>query len=253
MKEIGKIMVKIYELQKEQWAIFFDRGKQLIMQYKEGERVGRPILLANDYVGGFTAVLFEDTLYYFYENDHGELLLRNIRDNMIYYQLQEGVPLHLTVQDEALLCWVLEDKKGQDRSVLKCINPFRPAASRVILGEIPIQADVHILETSQGTFVTWENPPKMYWIDKRLAIQELAASDRLRFEAQEEKIRQMREEVERLTKLLEEKGQNLQEKDIQMKRLQGMIDSATHQYEELMHVAEQYRDEAVKWRSKFVF
>ena len=45
----------------------------------------------------------------------------------------------------------------------------------------------------------------------------------------------------------------LDKQEAETAQLQTMISSATNQYNELMHVAEQYRDEAIKWRSKFTF
>ncbi len=43
----------------------------------------------------------------------------------------------------------------------------------------------------------------------------------------------------------------LEKREQEIKRLKAMIESAKSQYNELMDVATKYRDEAVKWQSKF--
>ena len=43
----------------------------------------------------------------------------------------------------------------------------------------------------------------------------------------------------------------LEEKEKQIDNLNEMLQRATTQYNELMHVANSYREEAIKWRNKF--
>ena len=253
-------MTGIYEISKEQCAVFFDRGNQLILQYKEGERIGRPILLANDYVGGFEAVVFDGTVYFLYQSDRGETLLRNLRDNMIYYQLREGRVLQMSVQSGTLIVWELDEPKDQDRCRLQYICPFQPQANRVVLETLPSKQVVQLVKGEQYTYILCGDSERsdaryeaVYRMDREFQVEKLAPQDTRQRDEQEKRLRQALAEVERLSRLLEERGQELQNKELQMKRLQEMIDSASHQYKELMHVAEQYRDEAVKWRSKFIF
>ncbi len=230
-------MTKIFEFQQEQWIIFFNIGKQLILQYKEGERFGRPILLANDYAGGFDAERFDGVFYYVYSNERGEILLRNTRDNLIYYQIQEegGEVLTLSVHQGQLVFWYIGQRE-QGQRFLQCICPFQPRFSRQVLSGIKADDTVHLLETEQNVLVVVErgHTAQIYMVDAEFVARE---------------IREQPEHMEEVEQLREQ----LNRKEDQTKQLEGMIDSAKAQYEELMHVAEHYRDEAIRWRSKFSF
>lgn len=306
-------MEKIYELREEYSVIFFDRGRQLIMQHKEGERIGRPVLLANDYESGFGGILYEDTFYYVYVTVDGELLLRNIRDNMVYYRIAgEGripVPLRLSVRQGQLMLWYLEDGHGKDGDTeagdaeagkgteqtrcLKCACPFQPQRGQIVLEGISAGESVCIFESDGDVLIITrgdgENRARnIYLLDEELKMKKLETEenfetviqstvqdqtnklrmllkemeDNLQNEREvwgekernmQEKLQKERESIEILQQNNLQLEQQIAEKDAQLGRFQGMIESAKQQYEELMHVAEQYRDEAVKWRSKFIF
>ena len=263
-------MNEIYELEKDRWVIFWERGTQLLMQYKEEERIGRPILLARDYVGGFRAAKYEGMLYYLYVNESGDVLLRNIRDNLIYYQIRHerndeggeasaqnsvGEVLGLHVYEGELRLWYLDADEKTRTKKLQCIFPLKPDKGRVVLAGIPWETAVHVSETEQLLVLLCAEKQSrdIYYVGNGLQLQKIAVADPTFAEEQRRRYTAALEEVQRLKTILQEKGQNLQDKDRQVNALQGMLESASRQYEELMHVAEQYRDEAIKWRSKFMF
>lgn len=230
-------MTKIFELNQDQWVMIYNRGKQLILQYKEEERYTRPVLLANDYGGGFDGSVFEGVLYYLYANDKGEILLRNTRDNLVYYQIRDegGVALGLSARQGQLVFWYVGQKEQGER-FLQCIFPFYPQNSRRVLDGIGADGKVHFMAMGENALVVIEESGVMriYLVDAELKAREIGDQP------------DHRVEMERL------QGQ-LDEKEAQTKQLESMIDSARSQYEELMHVAEHYRDEAIRWRSKFTF
>ena len=262
-------MTKIYELQTEQWVMFFSRGTQLILQYKEGDRVGRPILLANDYSGGFRGAYYEGTLYYLYVSSDRDILLRNIRDNMVYYQIrhrevengesaepkEQGEILQMGVYEGELILWYLNRGTKGTAGSLQCLYPFKPGLGRVVLNEIPEDVDVRVLKTEKIIFLLWidRQGEEIYRVDKDLQIRKITNRENSYAEEQKRRLETALEEIDRLRQILGERAQKLEDRDQQIKKLQGMIDSAKSQYEELMHVAEHYRDEAIRWRSKFTF
>ena len=96
----------------------------------------------------------------------------------------------------------------------------------------------------------------IYWVDKNGNAEcfmpesggwQNAENDRAEREmVEKEQEKRSAAELESLRKMLKAREE-------ENERFRAMISSATNQYNELMHVAEQYRNEAIKWRSKFTF
>ena len=333
-------MVKIYELARERWGIFFNRGRQLILQYKEGEEIGNPILLARDYMGGFDGRLYKGTLYYIYLDEKGEILLRSMEDNRIYKRISLGggriQPLGLSVSQGQLAIWYVFRHEGQGNGgqaeengkSIYCAYAFQSEIEKRVLEGLAADSEAWLWEAGHedgemlALAVLSGREHSLYRIEKGMearkmqaeavrqeasgkqetavrqavgeeekkdqlgARQEAEMRERLRMEAREELVEKLQEEAqermheimqnvlgekektieelqETLQKRLEEvnglrsenrqKMEQIQQKDTQIKRFREMVESAARQYEDLMHVAEQYRDEAIKWRRKFDF
>ncbi|MBR1771477.1 MAG: hypothetical protein IJ747_05565 [Lachnospiraceae bacterium] len=251
-------MTVLFELQQEQSVILFNRGKQLVIQYREADRIGRPFLLAEDYAGKFHGVVYQGTVYYSYQNSRGDFLFKNMRDATVYYQLRadeaaRGIAAaetatppnygdipYLAPYLHAGKLFLLHGGMRADGNVafLEEIQMFN-GPSRVLAETLPVPCHILLWPSSGRMFVSANTPEgdRYYCTDEQMHMIPL-------YENKPDTVpRKERDAV----------FSQLAEKEAEIARLRKMIESASDQYSDLMHVAEQYRDEAVKWRSKFTF
>lgn len=276
-------MTRIFELQNDQWIIIYSREEKLILQYKEGDRIGRPFLLAQDYRDQFSGAVYQNTVYYIYRNTQSEWVLKNVRDSVIYYRFgtaREDI-FQVTVTDDGLNLWHIGHRQNSGEAFLERIKMFEGPAQMLIerfpegsVRLIPgVAGDVGTGQTDGMIVVTGmeeDSCGAIYRVDKN-GNTERFTSESSRWQnvekdrAEREKDEKEREErsaielgsLREMLKAREAENEKLREmldkREAEAAQLQAMISSATNQYNELMHVAEQYRDEAIKWRSKFTF
>lgn len=214
-------MVKAFELDEERSVLIYSRGSQLLFRVKQGEIIGRSVLVARDYEGNFEGIVQKNTIFYMYENVNQKILVKNINEaNPIYHMEERASYCSLKLLNNRLLMIAVCEHDGAN--VLKIIAPLEGNASEILTSYEPMRIcginDAGKIYVEIGS----KDNIKIYQIDSKFSAttfcNELSA------------------------KALEQENA----------KLKGMLHSATNQYNELMNVAEQYREEAIRWRSKFI-
>lgn len=255
-------MTRIFELQNDQWIIIYSREEKLILQYKEGDRIGRPFLLAQDYRDQFSGAVYQNTVYYIYRNTQSEWVLKNVRDSVIYYRYGTAGEdiFQVTGTDDELNLWHIGHRQNSGEAFLErikmvegpaqlLVERFPAGSARMIPGAA---GDVGAGETDGMIVVTGMGEDlhgAVYRVDKNGNAERFVPESKqsaIELGSLREMLKAREAENEKLRAMLDKQ-------EAETAQLQTMISSATNQYNELMHVAEQYRDEAIKWRSKFTF
>lgn len=222
-------MAAIYENGYNRSMLLYENGGRILLRHKSGESIGRPVILANDFGEGLTDVRCSGTIYYAYINETGQLILRSISDQHILYQVKDAAQLvchkpRLAAFMSQLLLFYIEQNTERQTFFIRCAAPFR--RDLALPGE---------LARSAGCL--FQSCPSL----------DVTATGNLLFVIACTKKQSLVIRIDETFRILPQQESSAQE----IARLNAMIESATRQYNELKSVAEQYRDEALKWREKF--
>lgn len=219
----------------------------IYMRRWEGHRTTRPVLLTGDYKEALTEVFWRETLYYGYYNQEGKYLVKNAFHTEIKNVLpgEEGVsicvPKLILFQEKLLVIYIGEKVWEGD---CKLVVFFLGEEKRI---ELPVKyanrPEYQVMQSGEVLIigVCYREEWKYYRLCPGEHWEELAGWAYWREEKREEleKLQcQSREEIEMLRQDLQYRNQ--------------LIESIKSQYEELMETATRYRDEAKKWRDKYV-
>jgi len=258
----------------------------LRMLMKEG--MGRAVVLATDFESDLTDVLYQGTVYYAYKNVEGEIRIKNIAEHGIVYRMgAEGGPVcevpQLAVIGEHLVLMYAVQNPLDGRYGLRCQLPLVKEEKQAWaeeqkscfarhFAEIPSEKPRLQVVSYPGGSLLILNREKMIWWDEDGGVTPFVWN---RSEAQcTEKVSEVwtEEQVETIfaqriqqarqqwdEEREEERGeterkrmQEIQQYQRELYQRDLLIESIKQQYEELMEVAERYREEAIKWRSKFL-
>ena len=219
--------------------VLYTQEDRIYLRTLVKEGMGRAVILASDYDSDLTDVLYRGNVYYAYKNTEGKILVRNISDHGVWYRLgEEGglegyAPRLSTVGDILILFYAMKNPLD-GTYYLRCRMPEAPDKERACLHLFEnmgiMEADPPMIQTISciGGMLLVVDPERMIWWDEEGNGGWIAKSDR--------------QKQETLRVSFQEK---LDQKD-------QIIESIKQQYEELMKVAETYRQEAIKWRNKFL-
>lgn len=219
----------------------------------EGGQATRPVLLCGDYLGELSDTYYKGTVYFCYTNRSHEIMIQNVTDRMPEYRLDRDAfyeeadytaPRILNWQ-EHLLLFCLVKRPGGTGVTLEGIFPFEDRKLR--LPDVFLEGATYtcrsfgekiflsVRESGAYRFFLSENMGDFEELLKEREAGEQCSDAEERF-AQSALIWQ--DEKLRLETELREK--------------ERVIESVKVQYEDLMNTALQYREEAKKWREKFL-
>lgn len=235
-------MSYLYETAGGQGFFIYKNQNEIILRKKEGHQFYLPVIMVRDYKSGLNDTVYNSAIYYTYINENGALVVRSVLEYVFPFERQAGENVSfnspsLTAFYGRLILFYMEKNtgEGEENYRLHGILPYEGEREilNVDLGNKDAQYKVVCLNECLLVFVENEKGYVLYEASNDL---QLVAQDRIE-NSNEQELAMLK------SSLME------QQKEINFYKSQ--IESAKRQYQELMQVAEQYREEANHWSGKF--
>lgn len=259
-------MSSIYSLDSQKNLFLYTTDSLICLRNASGEALERAIILCNDYASDMTDTILNKTLYFAYQNQKQDIILRSITDLNILYKLSsQDTPdcskPYLTVLNHQLILFYLVKNPLDDSYCIKSICPFATEGNVIIHQSFSTQPRLLFRPFTGGLLLIAEAEEKALILQihndgsaEQLSSFESRLTARLD-ELQKEhasKLHTMENEyADHLAKVEAGLTSQLSAMKAELYKRNKMIESAKLQYNELMDTATKYRDEAIKWRSKF--
>ena len=271
-------MGNVYSIDAERNLILYHSGKNIYLRSSTGEALTRAVSLANDYAESLSDTIYQGTIFYAYQNTEQDIIIKNITDTNPYYKISsQDTPdcllPQLTVFQNVLMLFYFVKNPVNEHYLLKCIFPDNTDKRLLFSEEFTDTPVINLVPTTQILYLhlhTQENNFTLQ-IDESLSYCKLMPHTTLTTQETsqyENRIAQLTadhaKELQYQQHQCEEKLASLalqlkKELSLETEQLRSeiakrnaIIDSAKRQYDELMNTAIKYRDEAIKWRNKFV-
>ena len=224
----------------------YTNGNQIFLRIRNQDMIGRAILLATDYRKSFSSVLYNDSIYFCYLNDKEQFILRSTKEMSVLYHLEQNPDsefMYLDIHHFQNKILIFYCEKTTDIYKIHCICPLGDE----FLLELPYQSkllpQLHVTTTRNNLYLTLTTDFEEinYCVNNHFELQPFTV----------EQSRNLKEDIEELKQSISYLQNQNQTQTIMIEKQQQMIESAKVQYSELMHVATVYKEEAIKWRSKF--
>ena len=252
-------MSNVYSVGNNRQLIIYNAGSNIFLRVAHFGGLDRPIVLAADYLCGLTECIYNSSLYYSYINQNGSLILKNIMDttNILAINcnyVQEYSNPKLAICNNTLLLFYLKQNPVSDKPSLHCITPDDNNALPIPLPDIKKPVNSYSV-LAYNNFILLCVNEHIYRIEqighfKQLAI--CTADNNSTDNNNADNINNNNNYIEREKSLTEDFNKKIAACQAKINEQSAVIDSITAQYNELMDIARQYRDEAIKWRSKFI-
>lgn len=255
-------MSNVYSVGNNRQLIIYNAGSNIFLRVAHFGGLDRPIVLAADYLCGLTECIYNSSLYYSYINQNGSLILKNIMDtaNVLAIDcnyVQEYSNPKLAICNDTLLLFYLKQNPVSDKPSLHCITPDDNKALPIPLPDIKKPVNSYSV-LAYNNFILLCVNEHIYKIEqigyfKQLAI--CTADNNSTDNNNADNINSNNNNdnyIEREKSLTEDFNKKIAACQAKINEQSAVIDSITAQYNELMDIARQYRDEAIKWRSKFI-
>ena len=259
-------MSNVYSVGNNRQLIIYNAGSNIFLRVAHFGGLDRPIVLAADYLCGLTECIYNSSLYYSYINQNGSLILKNIMDtaNVLAIDcnyVQEYSNPKLAICNDTLLLFYLKQNPVSDKPSLHCITPDDNNALPIPLPDIKKPVNSYSV-LAYNNFILLCVNEHIYKIEqighfKHLAI--CTADNNSTDNNNADNINSNNNNsnnndnyIEREKSLTEDFNKKIAACQAKINEQSAVIDSITTQYNELMDIARQYRDEAIKWRSKFI-
>ncbi len=239
-------MSNVYPIDSQKNLIIYSFGKNIHLRISAGDNIERPIILANDYHSNLFETIHNNTLHYAYHNSDRDIIIKNILDTSVLFQLSQlDIPdctlAGIKSFNNQLLLFYFVENPLDGTYTLKCISLFNKQDNINIPKIYKVLPTTNIIATQNYVYIlsdcnnNSEDSP-IWMINKDFSLDKYSTAP---------DIQQLEKEISsRYTYELERKNAFIRKQN-------DIIESAKLQYNELMSVASKYRDEALKWRSKF--
>ncbi len=255
----------------------------LYLHTMQNQWFGRPLLLCSGYKSGLSACISGDSVYYTYINKDNALLFRRLYDPAVLFRLDssDSVLYHspqLILFHHILFLFYWET--AQDMCRLKLCLPFSdltPVLPEALSASYSGFPQLHIQTTEHYLYLmlSLETSSLVYRCTEPSSFAPLCTEAellpvlQLPWEAEKKQLEHNLTQAIRLSgqqqTLLTETEQKLQTAEARLAECEQsrqqtaqslahtslLLERAKSQYTELMQVAEQYRQEAMKWYGKF--
>lgn len=235
-------MSYLYETAGGQGFFIYKNQNEIILRKKEGHQFYLPVIMVRDYKSGLNDTVYNSAIYYTYINENGALVVRSVLEYVFPFERQAGENVSfnspsLTAFYGRLILFYMEKNTGDG------VENYR------LHGILPYEGEREILNVDLGNKealykVVCLNERMLVSVENEKGYVLYEASNDLQLVAQDRVENRNDQELAMLKSSLME-----QQKEINFYKSQ--IESAKRQYQELMQVAEQYREEANHWSGKF--
>ena len=237
-------METIYTDNLGQKLFLYNSGSFIYLRKTAGIDISRPILLCNDYATGLYSTIFQNSIYFVYQNLQGDLILRNVMEPNILYQLSSEEspdyvnPILLCFCDILVLLYYVNNPLDNSYLLRMCC----PLTGKEIATDIPSFSDIpqcqtiHFEDKLLFSF-TANGITTFYCLNSVLQfsyIQLFTSPD-------------LQKLIDTNTLPHKEQSEKYEHK---IKEQETIISSIKLQYDDLMNTAIQYREEAKKWYNK---
>lgn len=238
-------MANVYTAGSDRRLIIYSISRYIFLRTAYIDGIERPIMLVSDFLDGLSDVVFGDTIYYAYQNQNGDILVKNVMNNEALFRVKssENPDMHcpqLVVNKDRLMLFYMVTNPLTDRLSLRAVYPLEEGDSL----NIPVDCenvDMYEVFGMQGKAFLYVD--SFYEITSDGKFIKCQDTDMLM--QNEQKISEYENQ---LNTYMQENRQAIQT----ISQLEATIESVKAQYNELMETAIAYRDEAIKWRSKFI-
>ena len=259
-------MSNVYSVGNNRQLIIYNAGSNIFLRVAHFGGLDRPIVLAADYLCGLTECIYNSSLYYSYINQNGSLILKNIMDtaNVLAIDcnyVQEYSNPKLAICNDTLLLFYLKQNPVSDKPSLHCITPDDNNALPIPLPDIKKPVNSYSV-LAYNNFILLCVNEHIYKIEQIGHFKQLdicTADNNSTDNNNADNINSNNNNsnnndnyIEREKSLTEDFNKKIAACQAKINEQSAVIDSITTQYNELMDIARQYRDEAIKWRSKFI-
>lgn len=259
-------MSNVYSVGNNRQLIIYNAGSNIFLRVAHFGGLDRPIVLATDYLCGLTECIYNSSLYYSYINQNGSLILKNIMDtaNILAIDcnyVQEYSNPKLAICNNTLLLFYLKQNPVSDKPSLHCITPDDNNALPIPLPDIKKPVNSYSV-LAYNNFILLCVNEHIYKIEQIGHFKQLAIctddnnstdnNNADNINSNNNNSNNNDNYIEREKSLTEDFNKKIAACQAKINEQSAVIDSITTQYNELMDIARQYRDEAIKWRSKFI-
>ena len=235
-------MSYLYETAGGQGFFIYINQNEIILRKKEGHQFYLPVIMVRDYKSDLNDTVYNSAIYYTYINENGALVVRSVLEYVFPFERQAGENVSfnspsLTAFYGRLILFYMEKNTGEGEENYR------------LHGILPYEGEREILNVDLGNKealykVVCLNERMLVSVENEKGYVLYEASNDLQLVAQDRVENRNDQELAMLKSSLME-----QQKEINFYKSQ--IESAKRQYQELMQVAEQYREEANHWSGKF--
>ena len=249
-------MSNVYSVGNNRQLIIYNAGSNIFLRVAHFGGLDRPIVLAADYLCGLTECIYNSSLYYSYINQNGSLILKNIMDtaNVLAIDcnyVQEYSNPKLAICNDTLLLFYLKQNPVSDKPSLHCITPDDNNALPIPLPDIKKPVNSYSV-LAYNNFILLCVNEHIYKIEQIGHFKQLAICNADNINSNNNNSNNNDNYIESEKSLTEDFNKKIAACQAKINEQSAVIDSITTQYNELMDIARQYRDEAIKWRSKFI-
>lgn len=246
-------MRNIYSAGQGKSLLLYSSDQSIYLRTLQAEYVTSPVILCNDYLSDLSDIAYRETVYFAYMNTKKDIIVRNIMEEEILYTVWEKDvpecyhPQLAVVGDNLLLLYAMKNAL-EEEYVMRCEFPFGensfqfPGSYEMVPSVQCITMEGNLLLAvagdsdfrcfvvdSQGDCIPLER--EQSWLSRYASVWN-----------QEKQSWENKERMQMQTMVQLQK--NIQQKD-------AILENVKKQYEELMKTATQYRDEAIKWQSRY--
>ncbi len=282
-------MEQLYALEPTRKLLLSTSDSGLYAHALQNERLIRSTQLCSNYESDLSGVLYNNTLYYSYLTKERSLLVRCFGDATIVFRLDSTgnisyqQPQLLSFANTLLLSYIEQTDAGYVPK-FRCLFTDLPPVSLPISAPASVIPQLRLLSTDTALyiFLSADTTSEVFRYNTSFSPEKLCteteASAILQLPWKTEK-NELQQKIDQLTEQLTQAQDELAQKSAQCTRLESMLieqtgnlhttkkqlaqtehnlqqtqtllERAKAQYDELMQVAERYRDEARKWYGKF--
>ena len=123
-------MANVYTAGSDRRLIIYSISRYIFLRTAYIDGIERPIMLASDFLDGLSDVVLGDTIYYAYQNQNGDILVKNVMNNEALFRVKssENPDMHcpqLVVNKDRLMLFYMVTNPLTDRLSLRAVCPDR--------------------------------------------------------------------------------------------------------------------------------
>ena len=127
-------MANVYTAGSDRRLIIYSISRYIFLRTAYIDGIERPIMLVSDFLDGLSDVVLGDTIYYAYQNQNGDILVKNVMNNeaLFHVKSSENPDMHcpqLVVNKDRLMLFYMVTNPLTDRLSLRAVYPLEEGDS----------------------------------------------------------------------------------------------------------------------------